>query len=652
MNDKLRLYEHDAEDFSGNGIATLIEATDVTEKQSVNGEATLEFTMPKSEKKRLVTEERVVSVAGRRYRIKTIDGDKITATAIYNDAAYKHIQYLPDMMGQAPRNIMNIMFKNTAVHIMTDDEVKALGMEWVTDKTDFFAVGKTTPLAALNTMMETLDKYKIHSELYIDNYNIALVKQIGRDRGVRVDEAYNAKGLTIKKDTTSLITRLYPYGKEDLHIGSYTADDKPQGQQYIDSPNYTKWQREGYEDFDTLTEPQEIYAAAKTLFDEDNPDRIDVPKYSITVEYASRGEDIRLGDIVTVNDRENGIKSKQRVISIEYHPFEPEKNTVEVGNPPVSLQTVFNGLIDTNTEYRRTTNSKGETKTKWLECMQGNKSVIINKAIGKQDIALYETGALFEAPDGNAAVAIIDGNLAIANTKDADNQWKWTSIMDGGKVLVNSVYTGILYTEAVKLMGDGASLKIDNNLITFTDKKGKLRSRWGVDDNGVYMFEMYSADGQTKSFYIDENGNLTMQGVFKTGSDGEARVVIDDGGIVMYNADDEIDGVSIMAEDKYGARFSVYNKGKRILAVAGANNSESDYLCIYAPRRGFEGTRLDLVPCFVVDGGMIQFGIFTLDLDNCNINYTKKHNHGIPDGTKLMTSGGGYVEWTASSPFV
>lgn len=635
MNDKLRLYEHDAEDFSGNGIATLIEATDVTEKQSVNGEATLEFTMPKSEKKRLVTEERVVSVAGRRYRIKTIDGDKITATAVYNDAAYKHIQYLPDMMGQTPRNIMNIMFKNTAVHIMTDDEVKALGMEWVTDKTDFFAVGKTTPLAALNTMMETLDKYKIHSELYIDNYNIALVKQIGRDRGVRVDEAYNAKGLTIKKDTTSLITRLYPYGKEDLHIGSYAADDKPQGQQYIDSPNYTKWQREGYEDFDTLTEPQEIYAAAKTLFDEDNPDRIDVPKYSITVEYASRGEDIRLGDIVTVNDRENGIKSKQRVISIEYHPFEPEKNTVEVGNPPVSLQTVFNGLIDTNTEYRRTTNSKGETKTKWLECMQGNKSVIINKAIGKQDIALYETGALFEAPDGNAAVAIIDGNLAIANAKDADNQWKWTSIMDGGKVLVNSVYTGILYTETVKLMGDGASLKIDNNLITFTDKKGKLRSRWGVDDNGVYMFEMYSADGQTKSFYIDENGNLTMQGVFKTGSDGEARVVIDDNGLLSYDKDGQLDGFCANRLNNYESggvhSIALYSHGTELF------NIFESALGVNIKIKG------DTVFMYTEEYGMSAMGKW---------NTRQKHNHGIPDGTKLMTSGGGYVEWTASSPFV
>lgn len=651
MNDKLRLYEHDAADFSGNGMAALLEAAEVVEKRSVNGEATLEFTMPKCEKRRLVTEERIVSVAGRLYRIKTIDGDKITATAIYNDAAYKHIQYLPDMMGQTPRNIMNIMFKNTAVHIMTDDEVKALGMEWVTDKTDFFAVGKTTPLAALNTMMETLDKYKIHSELYIDNYNIALVKQIGKDRGVRVDEAYNAKGLTIKKDTTSLITRLYPYGKEDLHIGSYAADDKPQGQQYIDSPNYTKWQREGYEDFDTLTEPQEVYAAAKTLFDKDNPDRIDVPKYSITVEYASRGEDIRLGDIVTVNDRENGIKSKQRVIATEYHPFEPEKNTVEVGNPPVSLQTVFNGLIDTNTEYRRTTNSKGETKTKWLECMQGNERVTINEDLENQDIAKYETGALFESPDGTAAVAIIKGRLAIANEKDAGGKWKWTTVMDGGKVLVNSVYTGILYTEAVKLMGEGASLKIDNNLITFTDKKNKLRSRWGVDSSGKYVFEMYSSDGKTKSFYFDETGNLTMQGVFKTGSDGEARVVINDGGIIMYNADNQVNGLSVASEDRYGTYFSVYNKGKRIMAIDGINNADDDYLCIYAPRRGFDGTRLDLLPCIVVDGGDISFGIFTLDLDNCNVKYTQKHNHGIPDGTKLVTAGGGYVEWTASSPF-
>lgn len=419
-----------------------------------------------------------------------------------------------------------------------------------------------------------------------------------------------------------------------MHIGSVTADDKPEGCQYIDSSNYTKWQREGYEEFDTLEEAADIYTAAKDLFDENNPDRIDVPRYSITVEYVNRGDDICLGDIVTVNDRENNIKSKQRVIAIETHPFEPEKNTVEVGNPNVSLQNIFNGLVDARVEYKRTINSKGETKTNWLEFMQGNESVTINKALKDEDIAVLKTGMLYEAEDGSGAVAIIKGRLAVANERDdTSGQWKWTSVMDGGKVIVGKVYTGKLYSDLVEILSNDGTLNISGNLITMYDGKNKLRFKSGYDsDSEKYVFGLYDSDGKDTVKITDE-GNVRICGEFANGRSGSPHMVIDANGLISYDSKGKLDG--------FCANRNEYAEGG-VHAITLYEHGDE----LFSVYRNSLGVQISLLGNAVFqyseDIGMTALGTW---------NVSQTHNHGIPNGTKLKTSGDGTVEWTASNPF-
>lgn len=567
MSNVIRIYAHDTkeEDFRYNGLAVLTGATDVTVKLEINGNRTLEFNIPDREKQSFVVEENIAVIGGQRYRIKNISGTKVTAQAIYNDASYKHIQYIGDMMGVTPRNIMIQIFAGTPVHVMTEDEVKGIGMEWVDDITDFFACSKITPIGALKSLMDTLDKYKAHAELYVDNYNIALVKQIGTDRGVRIDAAYNAKEICANRDTTEMITRLYPYGKDGVHIGSVNSA------QYIDSPNYAKWPREGYMDFDDIENPQMLLEAALKQFNENNPERIDIPQYSVTVSYAQRHEnEIGLGDIVTVFDREFDVRSKQRVVALELHPFEPNKNTITVGNPPPTIAEVFNGVVDSTSHYQNSINTRGETKTGWLEMMQKNKKVTINNHLGEQEIALYKTGALFESPDGSCAVAIIQGQLAIAAGK-TDGSWDWTTVIDDNEIIVSEVFTGTLYTEMVKLMGDGAKLTIENNLITMKDGDSDVvRMKLGYDnDSEQYLFEIRDADGN-RTMYLDDDGNLTLTGVFKTGESG-ARIVIDGNGIQSYDNNGRKSGLFSEPVGISTPIFELYLDDESLFKIRGMN---------------------------------------------------------------------------------
>ena len=183
MRDYIRIYPHNEKTFKNGGLGVIQNARDVCVSRNISGDCELTFTLhPSDEKMPLLSPENICDIQGQRYRIKTIDDDKITATAIYQDAAYKHIVRIADMIGKSPYEIMCKIFENTPVRVMTVAEVAALGMEWVTDLTDFFEVSKVTPLGAMKNLTDTLEKYRHHCELYIDNYNIALVKQIGIDR--------------------------------------------------------------------------------------------------------------------------------------------------------------------------------------------------------------------------------------------------------------------------------------------------------------------------------------------------------------------------------------------------------------------------------------------------------------------------------------
>ena len=124
---------------------------------------------------------------------------------------------------------------------------------------------------------------------------------------------------------------------------------------YIESENITTWEREGYEEFSEIDNPTELKTAAQWLFSADNPDRVDIPKYSVTVSYAQRKDkEIRLGDIVTVIDRQYNITSKQRATEVRIYPFEPNKNEVTV-------MTLF--LLHTNCQKKPTHRTYSKKRT-------------------------------------------------------------------------------------------------------------------------------------------------------------------------------------------------------------------------------------------------------------------------------------------------
>lgn len=572
MRNYIRVYPHSETEFENGGLGIIQNARDVCITQNTSGEYDLEFTLhPADEKMKIVNPENICVADGQRFRIKKVDDDKVSAVGIYQDAAFHHIQHIDDMIGKSPREIMCKIFEGTPIEVMSESAVRVLGMEWVTDLTDFFSVSKITPLGAMDTLIETLEKYRHHCEVYIDNYKIALVKQIGTDRGARIDTAYNAKEIKITRDTTEMITKLFPYGKEDLHIGSVNN-----GTQYITSENFDIYKKEGYQDFDEIEEADELLEAAKWLFDGNNPDRIDVPKYSINTSYAQRKDkEIRLGDIVTVIDRDYNIRTKQRVIEVKIYPFEPNRNEVTVGSPPTTPASVFTGMAKTSAKYENTINAKGEVKPSWLENLQGGYKTEVNKSIATsaketRKTVIHDYGDIWVNPNNkNQALALIGGVMAMANGKDSNNDWDWTAFGDWTGFTASVINAGILNTSKVVIKSDDGNTQLSGNLLKMKDSDGTVRLKLGLD-YGRYVFTLFDSSGRS-ALSLNDDGDLEMKGALDTTrpEEGVCGYIINGERINGYKFKGNkyvFHGLSTNS-DEYGSHLQLYVEGKKALHI-------------------------------------------------------------------------------------
>lgn len=585
----IAVYDKDAKDYSGKyRLGFLQNAKDVCILQEINGTYNIKLTLPQGDPKwGLVKEERKIGYANRIFRIKRIEGTEIIGNTLLQDTCRTHVQYIGDMIGMPANLIFEAIFKNSPyVRVLTETELAALGLEAVTDEIDFFEMSKKTPIGCMNVLMETLKKYRVHSEIYIDNEKIGLVRQLGKDKEYVVDPRYNACEITPTIDTYNLVTKLYPYGKDDLPLDqSYRmlADGSVEplgnttdGVGYILSPNYDiLGEYEAYSNFDEIEEQDDLLSAGLLQFDSNNIERIDIPKLSYNLKTIDIKGEVKLGDTITVNDIDNGVKPRQRVISVTEYPFEPHKNSITVGVTPITNQETFTGMFDASQYLRLYRNEKKEFKTCTLEFMKKNADVTVENDGEFQKIAQYETGALFVSPNGQYAVAIIDGKIKIgvADSSKADG-WNWIGVFGHGEG--DAATQTYLYTNLITIMSESGELKIENNLIQMFDDAGTLRFNAGYSESlGKYVFELYNANGK-QTAYIDDDGNLTICGIFKTGEDGEARTVIDGNGIQSYDEQGRKSG--LWCNDYANlAELTLYYNGNEFFRVYNSIDGSSLY---------------------------------------------------------------------------
>lgn len=557
----LKLHEFNETDFSGGCLASLGKAANVAVTVDLQRPHTLSFEYPlNDEKADMIQEHRIVAVEGQAYRLTDVTRDytgtrilRAKATRIFFiDATCKHLPTIGNdtdtaesTIGIDPYKVLQKAVEGTQFSLIPDSELKELGMTRIGAdgvKIDFFPTDK---INVYDTVTAVIDAYG-SGELYVDNFRIAVVERVGEDNGVRLSLTKNLTRLSIQRLTNELCTRLYPYGADDLTISSVNG-----GKPYIDSPEAIEKYGlvEGYKDYSEYTDPNKIKAHAEyDLMGEDNNIRLDTPQLAITGDVVDLSKLAEYGDFYkialgdTVHVQEKNIVHHKRIISMTYYPYSAKQPTVTIGSP--TLTNPFN---------------EAWQKSKLFKTLQKN-STHNNKIK-----TAYFTGTL---------------NSTQNPVKSENKQL----ILDGDLLVINSSTTGKKRLELGNVGGQFA--------LNIYDEDGKrLKIKLG-DYGDKYAFAIYDNKGNP-AIYMDESGNIITVGTFATGTENEARTVIDKNGIQSYDADGNRYGLWCNEPNKNDQRFAdftIYYQGQEIFQIY----NELTFRHLKANGKNFLGTNGDI----------------------------------------------------------
>ena len=430
----MRLHDRYTDSFETGEV--LNNAYNIKETRILNDTGSIEFDYPYDEKARLISQNMLVSVNGHIYEIsRTTRNTNGTDTLhVYGtphfvyEAQKAFIPTIGDNIGKSSRYVLkqaiDIISKfkksvgeNCIFHIMTNAELSEKGMKWVADDElliDFFSTDKTNLWDVIKTIIENLGRGEIFHETTIDSNNnivcnIAIVERIGTDNGVRLRLEKNMQSISIERNVSDMITRLWAFGSDDLTVSSVNG-----GKAYIDSPNIEKYGvQEGYKDYSDYTSADKLYRNAKWEFDEDNEDRIDAPQLTISgklidlsklAEYGE-AEKLEIGDTVHVFDID-GTEYVQRVIEYQAYPLEPKESNISIGH---IRRDFFIGLWQTEQATKKHAKWQTANNSVNIRKVQGTVNTDRNK-VQSDNKLLKIVGDLLTIKDTNNRVRVRLGN--------------------------------------------------------------------------------------------------------------------------------------------------------------------------------------------------------------------------------------------------
>lgn len=464
----LVIYSKTETDFEGCGLGILENAYNVKIKEVINGEYILSFSIPVTDEKfALIEPLGFVKAEEQLFKIKKIEESNdgklianISCEHISHDLAT--CKFIPRIQhyGVSPTTILTEALADTPF-TLGDVEISTL--------TDI-DLSKVSPTDVIMKVIEN-----VGGEIERDNYTIHLRTKRGNNNGVQFRVGKNIQSIKRETDTSELVTRLYPFGKDDLDIS--TVND---GKHYIDSPYINNYATPfvAHNEYKDIEDPTELKEKALSEWSTVDFDGIDKPKitYSCNVvelkKLAEYGdiEAFSIGDTVGIIDETLGFDTLQRVMEYEYYPYEPERSSVVLTNVRAenyksgTLSGILSNIYKTKKGLDKVTNSAGNIVAQYVDNIRAKLQTEIQSII--QNALLHNTADMYVDNIDNPTKALLlgAGVFAIANSKKVNGDWNWRTIANGDRVVADEVAASWVY--AGNIIADQISTAIPDSKIS------------------------------------------------------------------------------------------------------------------------------------------------------------------------------------------
>lgn len=330
--------------------------------RSEDGLMTLQFDIsPDHELYRYFVLYGTVEYDGQRYLINGINERK-TVSTITCELELTGLNY----------NVYPTYNKSTVSFASVCSEILK-GTGWTIVDADLVSARRTLELTDVTTL-DILD-YCQNSTAYNTRYRFDTINKViycikpynnTKPTGTYFTDKLNLSDMTYKGSTTSLVTRLYPYGKDNLSIASLNN-----GKNYIENHSYTDkvisaiWRDERYTNKQTLLDDAKAKLAV-----------LAVPEQSYTAKVIDLAKTLPdtygdvlafdLYDVVTLIDRKRKTRINYRIVEIKEYPADATLNTVTLSTVPAKvtgkLQTLQNKVTALDAQTLHDHNKVNEIK--------------------------------------------------------------------------------------------------------------------------------------------------------------------------------------------------------------------------------------------------------------------------------------------------
>ena len=455
--------------------------------------------------------------------------DRLEFKAIY--IAMDELESYSYITDRKPKKVkvsqaVNIVITNTRWELgeIDDSIVKSLNFYYC------------SPLKAITKIIDTYN-VEINFRLKAEKNRIVkrlidVKKQVGKFTGKRF--FYGSNALEVIKETNngSIYTKFIPRGigeevgdgfgrRIDIKDIVWSKDkgdpiDKPKGQEYIEFEDMTALY--GHSDgtprstivlFENIDDPKELIKVAYNYGLVNSRPQI---SYKSDVERIGR---INLGDGVLIIRKDLNIRYVARVYKIIKDLKNPNKTKVELGdNRDISQSKKnmdFQKRLDNLDEFIGETNlnfvkqiQKGLT-----ESMYNQESYRYESTPGDDSGLLSGTWYFNKPIDQNPdrALYLGGGHIAMANKKDSDGNWEFTTIANGDGVVADVIVAGILKGGNVRWnLEDGTFIIGDNpsNYSMYWDGSTLHLRNVDIDLENSSKFKQLEEDNQRTKEEIEQ----------------------------------------------------------------------------------------------------------------------------------------------------